>query len=143
MNTKRFLIGGLSAGIVFFLLGYLFYGTLLTDFFNENSGSATGVNRNPESMIYWSLILGNLIFGFLLAYVFEKAGIRSFVGGFTTGGVVGFLVAAGIDFTLYGTTNLMNTTGLAVDIAVTTIMAAIAGGAGGAVMGSLNKTRTS
>jgi uncharacterized membrane protein len=142
MNTKRFLIGGFSAGVTFFLLGWLFYGNLLADFFTENAGSATGINRDENSMIFWAIILGNLLFGFLLAYIFEKAGIRSFVSGFTTGGVIGFLVSAAVDLTMYGSTNLMNTTALGVDIALMTIMSAIAGGVGGAVMGSAKKSST-
>lgn len=48
MNTKRFLLGGLAGGIAFFLLGYLFYGTLFSDFFSKNAGSATGVSRQME-----------------------------------------------------------------------------------------------
>lgn len=142
MNTKRFFLGGISAGVTFFLLGWLLYGNLLMDTLAENAGSATGVNRDPESMVFWALILGNLLFGFLLAYVFEKAGIRTFVSGFTTGGVIGFLTSAAVDLTMYGTTNLMTTTGLAVDIAVMTIISAIAGGVGGAVMGTTSKTST-
>jgi uncharacterized membrane protein len=140
MNTKRFFLGGISAGVTFFLLGWLLYGNLLADTLKENAGSATGVNRDEESMVFWALILGNFLFGFLLAYVFEKSGIRTFVSGFTTGGVVGFLVSAAVDLTMYGTTNLSNTTGVVIDIAVMTIISAIAGGVGGAVMGSTSKT---
>ncbi len=142
MNTKRFLLGGIAAGVTYFLLGWLFYGNLLTNFFKDNMGSATGVERDPDNMIFWALILGNLVWGFLLAYVFEKAGTRSFVSGFTTGAVTGFLVMSGVDLILYGTTNLMNTTALGVDIAVFTIISAIAGGAAGAVMGKGNRTTT-
>ena len=140
MNTKRLITGGIVAGVVFFLLGWLFYGYLLVDFFASNSGTATGVSRDEESMLIWAVFLGNLLFGFLFSYVFEKAGIRSFVSGFTSGSVIGFLTSSAIDLTMYGTSHLMNTTALAVDIAVFTIMAAIAGGAAGATMGTNNKT---
>ncbi len=33
-------MGGIAGGIVFFFLGYLFYGTLFSDFFSKNGGSA-------------------------------------------------------------------------------------------------------
>lgn len=139
MNTKNFLTGGIVAGVVYFLLGWLFYGTLLADFMQNNMGSATGVARDANSYVWWALILGNLFFGLLIAYVFDKAGIRSFVSGFTTGAVIGFLTAAAIDLTMYGTSNLMTTTAVAVDIAVFTIISAIAGGAAGAAMAKSNR----
>jgi len=38
MNSQKFLVGGIVAGILFFLLGYVFYGLLLKSFFDENGG---------------------------------------------------------------------------------------------------------
>ena len=63
MNTKKFLIGAIVGGIVYFLLGYLFYGKLLSDFFIKNAGSATGVNRAMDQFVWWSLVLGNIFRG--------------------------------------------------------------------------------
>src|SRR5450759_2816850 len=61
MNTKKFLIGGIVGGVVYFLLGWLVYGHLLTNYFHDHSGNATGVERDMDQMIWWALILGNLL----------------------------------------------------------------------------------
>lgn len=127
MNTKKILIGAIVGGIVYFLLGYLFYGKLLTDFFAKNAGSATGVNRAMDQFVWWSLIVGNLFMGLLLSYVFVKSNVRSVSAGLTTGFVVGLFSSASYDFVAYATSNLMNTTGLLGDVATFAVMSAIAG----------------
>ena len=77
MNAKKFLIGGLAGGIIYFFLGYLFYGKLLSDFFHNNGGTATGVNKVMDQIEWWSLILGNVFSGCLLSYVFVKSKVNS------------------------------------------------------------------
>jgi uncharacterized membrane protein len=142
MNTKNFLIGGIVGGIVFFLLGWLFYGNLLVNFFHDHPGAATNVDRPMDQMVWWSLVLGNLLFGFLLSYVFAKAGVATLTNGLITGAIVGFLVCAAIDLTMYGTTNISSKQAMAADIATTTVMAAIAGAVIGAVNGAMNRKVT-
>ena len=68
MNTKNFLIGGLVGGVVYFLLGWLFYGNLMHQYFADHPGTATNVDRVMDQFEWWALGLGNLLFGFLLAY---------------------------------------------------------------------------
>jgi len=139
MNTKKFLIGGLVGGVVYFLLGYLFYGNLLSDFFHNNAGTATGVDRAMDQFEWWSLALGNVLSGCLLSYVFVKSGITSAAAGLVTGGVIGLLMAAGYDFISYGVANLMTTTSVFGDIGTFTIMSAITGAIVGWVCGRIGK----
>ncbi len=49
MNTKNFLIGGIIGGVVFFLLGWLFYGYLLTEFFYNNES----IDEMPMEKFKW------------------------------------------------------------------------------------------
>jgi len=139
MNTKKFLIGGLVGGIVYFLLGYLFYGTLLADFFHNNAGTATGVDRGMDNLEWWALVLGNLLSGCLLSYIFVKSNVRSAGAGLLTGAAIGLLVAAAYDLVSYGVTNLMTTTGMFADIGTFTVMSAIAGAFVGWVCGFVGK----
>ena len=141
MNSNKFILAGIAGGIVYFLLGWLIYGILLSDFMKSNAGSATGVDR--EEMVYWSLIVGNLFSGFLLSYIFTRlANISTAGGGAMAGAVVGLLVCAGFDFTMYGVSNLTTLTGLIVDILAFTVLSAIAGAVVGAVAGSGKKGAT-
>ena len=140
MNTKNFLVGGLVGGVLYFLLGWLFYGNLMHQYFMDHPGTATNVDRMDADFVWWSLALGNLLFGFLLAYVFAKSGVATLVSGLITGGIVGLLACAAIDFTMYGTTNIASKSMVAADIAVFTVISAIVGAVIGAVNGMMNKT---
>ena len=91
MNLQKIAIASISGGIVKFFLGFLFVGVLLKDFFSENGGPAT----NPDTMIWWALLLGNLFSGVLLVYFFMKANISTLKRGASTGFVIGLLVGLG------------------------------------------------
>lgn len=138
MNNK-FLIGGIVGGIAYFLLGWLVYGILLMDFMTNNGGTATGVMKAQGDMIWWALILGNLLSGFALAYVLSKAGVSSAAAGASVGAVFGLLISAAFDFSMYGTSNIMSMNGMLADIAASTVMSAVVGGIVGWVMGSGKK----
>ena len=74
------------------------------------------------------LILGNLFFGFLLAYVLDKANTLTFGSGATVGAVTGLLVGLAVNFTMYGTSNAHTLTAHFADIVALTIMSAVVGG---------------
>ena len=135
MDTKKFLIGTLAGGVVYFFLGYLVYGLLLQGFYEANAGSATGVMRSDDEMVWWALVLGNLAFAALLTYIFLKwAHISTFKSGLRGGAAIGFFMAFSFNLIMYATTNIMNLTSAVVDIIVATIMTAIIGGVIGAVL---------
>ena len=48
MDTKRLVIGTLVGGIILYALGYLIFDLAFADFYAANTGSATGVERNPQ-----------------------------------------------------------------------------------------------
>jgi hypothetical protein len=128
MNTKKFLIGGITGGVAFFLLGWLVYGILLMDFMTSHSNSTAGVFRPMADMIWWAMIVGNLAMGLLLSYVLSKAGITSLSAGFTTGAVVGLFWAVAVDCMMYAQVNLYDTTAMAADIAASIVVTGIVGG---------------
>ena len=124
--NNRVLVGGLIGGLVFFLLGYLIYGIALASVFAENT--LEGVARNMDDFQWAFLILGNFFFGFLLAYVLDKANTLSFSSGATVAAVVGLLVGLAVNFTMYGTTHTHTLTAHFADIIGVTIISAVAGG---------------
>ena len=138
MNTKKIFIGGIVGGVLYFLLGYLFYGVLLTQYFKDHAGSVIA-DKPMEQIIWWALILGNLFSGFLLAYVFSKSGVATLSSGLITGGLLGLLMSASYDLIVYATTNISSKHAMCADIATFTVMSAIAGAIVGAVMGMGNR----
>ncbi len=135
MDIKKLFIGGITGGILYFLLGWLIYGMLLMDFMNNHQGAAGNVQRAETEMEYLYLAIGNLAMGFMLAYVFLKGNVNSMGSGLITGGIIGALVSVGVDCTMYGTTHVISKTAMAADVAAMTVMSAIVGAIVGMVMG--------
>lgn len=136
MDAKKRIMATLAGFVVLFLMGWLLYGMLLMDFFMANAGSATGVMRSDSEMVWWALILGNVLQSYLLVYIFGKwANVTTFSGGLQNGAMIGLILGYAYDLTMYGTSNTMNLTGALVDPLVATVMMGLAGGVIGAVLG--------
>ena len=135
MNVQKLLIGGIVGGVAYFLLGWLLYGQLLHNFFVEHPGTATNVDKPMEQFTWWALVLGNILSGFLVAYIFLKAGVSSLASGLVTGIVIGLLMAASYDCIVLGTTNIMSKHGALADTLAFTIMTGIVGAIVGAING--------
>ena len=128
MNTNKFLIGGIIGGIANFLLGWLVWGTLLMSFMKEHTTEAgKAVMRADENMIWWALIAANLLLGFLISYILNKAGVMSAGSGAAIGAVVGLLMSAVINLFNYAFMDLGDTTAMVVDVLASTVVTAIVG----------------
>lgn len=87
-------------------------------------------------MVWWALVLGNLLQAYLLAYIFGKwANITTFGAGLQGGLMIGLILGFGYDLTLYGTTNISNLTATLVDPFVVGVMMGLSGGVIGWVLG--------
>jgi len=142
MDTKKFLTGTVVGGIAFFFLGYLFYGMALASFFSAHAGPSAG-QKTMEEIVWWALIAGNLASGALLTYIFLKLGnVTSFGSGATTAAAIGFFLSLSMDLIRFATTNSFDLTASLADVAVETVMGALAGGAIGAALGMGSKVST-
>jgi hypothetical protein len=131
MSTKT-LLGALIGGVCFWLLGFLMYGVLLRDLMAEYS--AIGRASGEEMMIH--LILGNLLFGLLLAWLWSRMGITNFSRGASSGAFVGLLSSLAANLIMYGTTTAWNApTGIIYDVLALTVMWGVTGGVVGWWMG--------
>jgi hypothetical protein len=136
MNTNKFLIGGIIGGIAYFLIGWGVWGVALNDFMMEHSTAGAKALMRPEAeMIWWALIVANLLWGFVLSYVCAKANVSSAGSGAATGATLGLLVSAGMNCFNYAMMPMSDTTGMAVDIVASTVVGAIVGAIIGWYMG--------
>ncbi|MEQ9403879.1 MAG: DUF1761 domain-containing protein [Cyclobacteriaceae bacterium] len=136
MTAKDRIIATLVGTIVLFLLGWLFYGFLLMNFYAENAGSVSDMMRAEEDIIWWALILGNVFQAYLLVYVFNKwAKITSFSTGLKAGATIGLIIGLAINLSMFGTTNSMNLTSALVDPFVSMVMMGVTGGVIGVLIG--------
>ena len=136
MNNNKIILGGLIGGVVALLIGFVFYGLLLTNFYESNMGSATGVMRSDEEMLWGPMIIGHIAWGLLFAYIFEKwAGIRAFVGGAKAGALIAALVALTYNMISLATTHIADLTAALVDVVVMAVIASVTAGVVGWFLG--------
>lgn len=89
-----------------------------------------------DTMVWWAMIVGNFIAGFLIAYILGKANVSSAGAGAGVGFVVGLLTNGSFDLVNYGGNHNMTLTAVFADIFVGAVIAAITGAVIGGVMRS-------
>ena len=129
MKISNFLVAGIVGGIVDFLLGWLFYGMLLSSYYPSS-----------ESMDLKYIALGCLFFGFTMSYIFVRWGqIRTLLLGMQAGAFIGLLLGLALSFFKMAETQNHDFEFFAVDLAVKIITAGLIGGAIGLVNGRMLK----
>lgn len=132
MNTKT-LVTGIVAGIVAFFAGYLIYGIIMADYFMSAMPSYPGLMKDPEEI--WAIGVGSLIWGILLAWSLNAAGVVTAARGATYAATAFFLYALGSCFIVYGQMNMYPIQGVFVEAVCTAIMMAAAGAVAGWMLG--------
>ena len=119
MNTKM-IVAGACGGLVLFLTGGLVYVLLLADYF-----TVEGVSRETANLLY--IVPGELLFGYLLAWVLSCCGASSVVDGAKYGALIGLLIALGYGLIMYGATTITDLTHYLVEAVVWAVRFACAG----------------
>lgn len=102
----KILRGTLFGGIAYFLIGWLVYGVLLYNFFNPMIN--TCANRPEGEMVWWAMIVSNLLIALFLTLFLNWSGARVIVDGLKTGALFGALFTATIDLSFYSMTTMYN-----------------------------------
>ena len=132
MSAKSFVLATVAGGVTLFILGGLLYGWLLADFFESHSAA----NIMRETPIWWALIIGELLLAALVTLIFGRwASIATPLGGLKAGAIIGLLLAAGINFTMYAVSSIVDPTAGVVDAVVSVIRLGISGAVIGLVLG--------
>ncbi len=125
MNVK-ILRGTVFGGIAFFLLGWLMWGILLMDFSKANYNQA--IYLPDDGMIWWAMIVSNLVLALLVTLALNWAGAKTIVDGLKLGALIGGLYALTTDLGMYSMTNvILNLTAVAVDTLAYALVTAVTG----------------
>lgn len=122
MNTKAIptaVAAAVAGGLTLFLMGFIFYVLLLADFFDSS------VAKDPLDFPF--IVLGEVVWGGLLVWIFSRAGISTLADGAKAGAVFGFLAALAFGFIMYGATTVADFTYYLADSVVWAIRYAVAG----------------
>ena len=113
---------------VFYTLGWLVYGFVLTDYMAANvSVGYAGVERSPDDFKMGYMAAGNLALGILIAYVGQLRGDRDWLAGFKGGAIVAFLYACTANLMSYSMLDLTTITATWLDIVVMSVLGGLMG----------------
>jgi hypothetical protein len=139
MNTKM-LLAGLAAGMVGFLLGWLIFGMLLMDYFTANIVQHSGLMRSEEEFNLLAMLLSNILYGVLIAWVCLRSGVTGLAGGAYTGFVLGIVFYTSMALFYMAMMNwYMNIPVMLVEILANTLWSTAMGAAAGIVLGARSK----
>lgn len=128
MNLKSISVSGIVGAIVNFLLGWLFYGMLFKDSFNQPE-------EGTNSMLL--IFLACLVFSVFIAYIYMQwANISTLSTGAKAGAIIGFFL--GLNYNIWAMLmedRTMQT--FILDVALSIVMTAITGAVIGMVIGKL------
>jgi hypothetical protein len=117
MNTKSFFLSGTVGTIVCFLLGFIFYGLILTDLHHEDV---------EPCMLF--IFLGCLFYAFTFALIFSRwAHISTFDSGAKAGFLIGLLWSLSVNFFMSSSSDILDSN-FVIMIAIDSVSAAIMGG---------------
>ena len=118
--------GTIFGGIAFFLLGWLVWGILLMDFSKTNYNQSIYLPENE--MIWWAMIVSNLVLSLLVTLILNWAGVKSITDGLKIGAITGALYAFSVDLGMYSMTNvILNLTAVVVDTLAYALVTGIVG----------------
>jgi hypothetical protein len=122
----KILRGTVFGGIAYFLLGWLVWGILLMDFLSANMNQCA--NRPEGEMVWWAIILSNLVAALLLTLVLNWAKAKKILDGLKFGALFGILLVSLFDLSSWSMTTMFSNIGaLLIDILVSTVVLAIVG----------------
>ncbi len=138
MNTNKIVLSGIAGGVTYFLLGWLVYGIILSDFMAANGNQC--IMKPMEEMIWWSMIVSNIAGGLMLALILSWSNNVGVVSGIQKGAIIGLLLGIAVNFSFYSMSTLyLNLAAVVVDVVATTFVMAIIAAVVAAVLGSGKK----
>ena len=138
--NKQFYFAAIGGAIASFLLGWVVYGILLMDFYKTNTTVYEGLMKDPP--VLWAIFLAGLCSTTLLAWIFSKMGITSFMKGVTTALWIGFLLTAWYNLSSHAFMNLYTTKLMIGDLVISSLFTAVIGGIVAWILGMGNKSVT-
>ena len=84
--------------------------------------------RPQAEMVWWAMIVSDLLFAFFLTLVLKWSGAKEILDGLKIGSIFGILLGSSMDLSFWSMTTMFNNFGaLVVDVAVFTLIMALVG----------------
>ncbi len=140
MSLKRdFLWAGLVTAVINLVLhAGAYFGFLKNYFATHPAGSKEyleQLNRPPEELVIWSLLVYSLAFGFFITLVIHWSGARTFSMGLKHGFILSFLFWTAINFGLYSAQNIFSLAAVFADLGCSILAMTTAAGVSAWMLG--------
>jgi len=132
------IVAGIAGGIVMFLLGFLFFGYLLSDYFKANTIQYAGLMKDPPIIPF--IFMFNLVWAWLIAFILEYGGRTGWAEGAKIGAITLFMISLGINIEFEAFMNVHESMApILVQLVVIIVMGLIAGAVIGLVQGKFSQ----
>lgn len=129
--NRNFLLSGLVTAAVNLVLHAGVYFVFLKNFYATHpAGSEEYVkqlNRPPDQLIIWALLVSSLAFGFFITTTINWSGAKTFGSGLKYGLILGLLYWTSINFGLFSAQNIFSLPSVFADLACSTFVMTISG----------------
>lgn len=135
MNTK-FWLSVLTLAIVSFFGGWLFFGMLLGAYYESSTTEAAlSIRRAEQDMIWWAMILAQIVWAFTITWVVRETNNMSVKKGAMAGGIISALFATSFDLFMHTMMDIYaSSTFIMVDVLSNAIFGALLGAIAGWIL---------
>jgi len=139
---RYFFISGIITSAVNLTLQSSIYFIFLKKFYASHPAGSDEymeqLNRPPEELVIWALLVSALAFGFFITTTIKWSGARSFSSGLKYGFILGVLFWTAMNFGLYSAQNIFSLPSVLVDLLCSAFSMTISGAVSAWILGKAN-----
>jgi hypothetical protein len=140
--NRKILISGLITSAVNLILQASIYFSFLKKFFASHPAGSDEymkqLNRPPEELVIWALLVSALAFGFFITTTIKWSGANSFGSGLKYGFILGVLFWTAMNFGLYSAQNIFSLPSVFADLGCSVFSMTISGAVSAWFLGIVN-----
>jgi hypothetical protein len=140
--NRNFFISGIITSIVNLILQASIYFIFLKEFFATHPAGSDEymkqLNRPPEELVIWALLISALAFGFFITTTIKWSGAKSFSSGLKYGFILGVLFWTAMNFGLYSAQNIFSLPSVLADLVCSAFSMTISGAVSAWILGKAN-----
>jgi hypothetical protein len=141
MNRNFFISGIITSAVNLILQASIYFIFLKKFFSNHPAGSdeyMKQLNRPPEELLIWALLVSALAFGFFITTTIKWSGAKSFSSGLKYGIILGVLFWTAMNFGLYSAQNIFSLPSVLADLLCSAFSMTISGAVSAWILGKAN-----
>ena len=137
--NKNFILTGFLTTITNLILHAGVFFVFLKDFYATHPAGSieylNQLNRPPDQLIVWALLVSSLAFGFFITTVIKWSGAKTFGSGLMYGFIIGLLFWTAINFGLFSAQNIFSLPSVFADLACSAFAMTISSGVSAWMLG--------